>query len=65
MTGTKKLQDFMVDAKVPRGMRDSVPLVLSETGIAWVVGHRIAHWARLMEDTVEVVDLEFSPAPAT
>ena len=65
MTGTKKLQDFMVDAKVPRGMRDRVPLVLSEEGIAWVVGHRIAHWARIGEDTTEVVNLEFSPAPAT
>ena len=65
MTGTKKLRDFMVDAKVPRGMRDRVPLVLSEKGIAWVVGHRIAHWARIGEDTTEVVDLEFSPGPAT
>jgi tRNA(Ile)-lysidine synthase len=65
MTGSKKLQDFMVDAKVPREMRDRVPLVLSEKGIAWVVGHRIAHWARMGEDTVEVVELEFSPAPAT
>ncbi|MFH1560256.1 MAG: tRNA lysidine(34) synthetase TilS [Chloroflexota bacterium] len=65
MTGSKKLQDFMVDAKVPRDMRDRVPLVLSEEGIAWVVGHRIAHWARIGEDTMEVVDLEFSPAPTT
>lgn len=65
MTGTKKLQDFMVDAKVPRGMRDRVPLVLSERGIVWVVGHRIAHWARIEEDTTKVVNLEFSPASST
>jgi tRNA(Ile)-lysidine synthase len=65
MTGTKKLQDFMVDAKVPRGIRGRVPLVLSDNGIAWVVGHRIAHWARIGEDTTNVVDLEFTPAPAT
>ena len=61
MTGSKKLQDFMVDEKVPRKMRDRVPLVLSDERIAWVVGHRIAHWARLTEDTTDVVDLEFSP----
>lgn len=65
MTGSKKLQDFMVDAKVPRDMRDRVPLVLSEEGIAWVVGYRIAHWARIGGDTTEVVDMEFSPSPAT
>jgi tRNA(Ile)-lysidine synthase len=61
MAGYKKLQDFMVDEKVPRDMRDRVPLVLSDERIAWVVGHRIAHWARLTEDTTGVVDLEFSP----
>jgi tRNA(Ile)-lysidine synthase len=36
--GTKKLQDILVDAKVPRGDRDGVPLVVTEQGIAWVVG---------------------------
>ena len=61
MSGSKKLQDFMVDEKVPRDMRDRVPLVLSDQKIVWVVGHRIAHWVRLMEDTTEVVELEFSP----
>jgi tRNA(Ile)-lysidine synthetase-like protein len=36
--GTKKLQDILVDAKVPRGERDGVPLVVTDQGIAWVVG---------------------------
>ena len=65
MTGTKKLQDFMVDAKVPREIRDRVPLVLSEKGIVWVVGQRIAHWARIGEDTTAVVNLEFASVPPT
>ena len=65
MSGSKKLQDFMVDEKVPRDIRDRVPLVLSDQKIVWVVGHRIAHWVRLMEDTTEVVELEFSPVPVT
>jgi tRNA(Ile)-lysidine synthase len=38
LEGTKKLQDIMVDAKVPRGERDGVPVVVAEWGIAWVVG---------------------------
>ena len=45
MTGTKKLQDFFIDAKVPRERRDSIPLLVCERGIAWVVGHRVAGWA--------------------
>jgi tRNA(Ile)-lysidine synthase len=42
LSGRKKLQDFFVDAKVARAERAQVPLVLSGTRIAWVVGHRIA-----------------------
>ena len=51
MTGTKKLQDFFTDAKVPRDQRDSIPLLVCERGIAWVVGHRAADWARADDDS--------------
>lgn len=46
MPAAKKLQDFYVDEKVPRAWRDRVPLLLTERGIAWVVGYRTAEWAR-------------------
>jgi tRNA(Ile)-lysidine synthase len=42
MVGRKKLQDFFVDAKVPRDERARVALLLSGERIAWVVGHRVA-----------------------
>lgn len=56
MAGTKKLQDFFIDAKIPRERRDSIPLLVARGGIAWVVGYRIAEWAapRDGEPTVEV-----------
>ena len=59
MSGHKKLQDFMVDAKVPQPSRDSVPLVVSPKGIAWVVGWRIAEWAKVGEGTRRVAELSF------
>lgn len=36
--GTRKLQDVMVDAGVPRALRDAVPLVTSGDRIVWVPG---------------------------
>ena len=45
MTGAKKLQDFLTDAKIPREQRDRIPLLVSQRGIAWVAGHRVAQWA--------------------
>ena len=49
MAGEKKLQDFLTDAKVPRHWRDRIPLLVAKDGIAWVVGHRIAEWAKVPE----------------
>ena len=54
MTGTKKLQDFFTDAKVPRERRDAVPLLVCERGIAWVVGHRVAEWAKAVDGAPSV-----------
>ena len=54
MTGTKKLQDFFTDAKIPRDQRDSVPLLVCERGIAWVVGHRVAGWAQSDDDSAAI-----------
>jgi tRNA(Ile)-lysidine synthase len=47
MQGQKKLQDLFTDLKVPRHWRGKVPLLDSEKGIAWVVGHRMADWAKV------------------
>ena len=65
MTGAKKLQDFMVDARIPADSRDGVSLVVSERGIVWVVGHRIADWAKVRDDTSQILALEFSESNAT
>ncbi|MBI4300113.1 MAG: tRNA lysidine(34) synthetase TilS [Chloroflexi bacterium] len=59
MAEPKKLQDFLVDARVPRDERDSIPLVCSPRGILWVVGHRISHVARLTPSTRNVLHLRF------
>ncbi len=62
MAGARNVQDVMVDARTPAADRDGVPLVVSERGVVWVVGHRMAHWARVRVDTQRVLLLEFRPA---
>ncbi len=60
MDGTKKIKEFMIDARIPRAWRDTVPLVVGKEGVAWVVGWRIAQWARVTTETREVVEVTFS-----
>jgi len=59
MKQPKKLQDFMVDAKIPRALRDHVPLVCSPEQIVWVVGWRIAEQVKIKDTTQETISLEF------
>ncbi len=59
MESPKKLQDFMVDAKIPSAWRDHVPLVCSPQHIIWMVGWRIDHRARVMPSTKRILCLEF------
>ncbi len=54
-----QLQDFMVDAKIPRVWRDSVPLVCSGERIIWVAGWRIDHRTRVNDYTQRTLRIEF------
>jgi tRNA(Ile)-lysidine synthase len=60
--GDKKLQDLLVDAKVPREERDAVPLVCTSWGIAWVVGHRLDERAALRDSSRSALRLRFGRA---
>jgi tRNA(Ile)-lysidine synthase len=61
MCESKKLQDFMVDSKIPRDLRDTIPLIDSPNGIAWVAGLRIAEWAKLQLTTEKVLRIDLKP----
>lgn len=58
--GSRKLQDYFVDAHVPRRERDAVPLLVSPRGVAWVLGHNVAHWARVKPETQCVLRVELA-----
>ena len=55
---SKKLQDFFVDMRIPRGDRPYVPLVVSNREIVWVVGYRIAEPFKLRPETGRVLRLQ-------
>jgi tRNA(Ile)-lysidine synthase len=53
--GSKKVQDILVDAKVPADKRDGVPIVCDERGIVWVVGHCIDERVKVTKKTKDVL----------
>jgi tRNA(Ile)-lysidine synthase len=60
--GEKKVQDILVDAKVPAGKRDGVPIVCAKWGIVWVVGHCIDERAALPASSGRALRLRCSLA---
>lgn len=53
----KKVQDYFVDEKVPRDERDSVPIVVSGSNIAWIAGYRADHRFRITDQTKKFLRL--------
>jgi len=55
----KKLQDFMVDAKIPLTWRGRIPIVCSPEQIVWVVGWRIDDRVKVTGASKELLHIEF------
>ena len=59
MDSDKNLADFMIDAHIPRRLRDKTPLLESGGRVAWVVGWRIAEWAKATPADRRLVRISF------
>jgi len=59
--GRRKLQDFLVDEKIPREDRARIMVIESAGEIAWVAGMRIDERFKIGEHTVRVAVLEVVP----
>jgi len=59
MSQPKKLNQFMIDAKIPRAWRSRIPLVCSPRHILWVVGWRIDERVKVTDTTRQILSLKF------
>jgi len=61
MSAPKKLQDFFVDAKIPRAWRDGIPIIATPKDIVWLAGWRIDDRFKVTPDTTRMLRLELHP----
>ena len=59
MSQSKKLNEFMIDAKIPRAWRQRIPIICSPRHILWVVGRHIDDRVKVTDTTRRVLCLEF------
>lgn len=55
MKGTKTLSDYMTDRKIPRPIRDRIPLLCRENRVLWVIGHGADSLCRVGENEEAVL----------
>jgi tRNA(Ile)-lysidine synthase len=64
--GPKKLQDFLVNRKIPRYLRPYIPMVSDARGLIWVAGLRVAEPVKVTPATRCILEIRLSSIrPAT
>ena len=59
MQGTKKIKDFLIDAKVPRYERDSIPMLVCGDEILWIVGYTTSETFKIQPGTRQFLYLRY------
>ena len=55
--GRKSLQDYLVNEKIAKDKRDSIPLLADGSHIMWVIGFRISEYYKVTEETKRVLEV--------
>ena len=48
----------MIDEKIPRQMRDKIPLLADGSHVMWIIGYRMSEYYKIGPDTVRVLQAE-------
>ncbi len=59
MTAPLRLTNWMTNIKIPRHLRDSLPLIIAADRIVWVAGHRVGQPLLVAPSTRRVLRLSF------
>lgn len=58
MKNTKKVKDFLIDAKIDRKDRDKLPIITSASDIIWIVPLRISEDYKVSSKSKNIVRIE-------
>jgi tRNA(Ile)-lysidine synthase len=61
LKGTRKVQDILVDDRVPEAQRDRIVILENHGRIVWIPGHALDERAALRPETTAVVHLWYVP----
>ena len=53
----KAITRYMIDEKIPRHLRDQIPLLAEGSHVLWVIGYRISEYYKITDDTKTVLEV--------
>ena len=59
MQGTKKIKDFLIDTKVPRYERDSIPLLVCGEEVLWLISYTTSELFKIKPRTRQYLRLRY------
>lgn len=60
--GTKTVQRYMIDARIPAEERDRIPILAAGDSVLWIVGYRMNAAYQVTEDTRTVLQVTVHPS---
>jgi tRNA(Ile)-lysidine synthase len=61
LNGTKLISDILIDAKVPRHVKERTHVLLSGGEVVWLAGHRVAEGFQARPGMRQVVVIRWDP----
>jgi tRNA(Ile)-lysidine synthase len=58
LNGHKKIKELYIDEKIPRLLRDAIPIITNGLSIAWVVGYRTGEEFKVNDKTKQILRIE-------
>ncbi|WP_436513323.1 tRNA lysidine(34) synthetase TilS [Clostridium thermobutyricum] len=57
MKGNKKLKDIFIDMKIPKEVRDEIPLIVFDDNIAWVLDVKLSNIYKVTNETENILKI--------
>ena len=60
MKGNQKIKNILIDAKVPKDLRDTIPLILFDNEVAWILGLKTSDKFKVTKNTKTFLEIRYN-----
>lgn len=58
MNGRKKVKDYFIDNKIPKDLREKIPIIMDDENIIWILGYATSELYKVTDTTRKILIIE-------